>query len=251
MNKLLLSLYAILVCAFICTGQTQNDKTTADPGSRKSRNGNQSMLAAGTSLTAQLQKTLDVNNARVGDEVVLKTTQSIRADGEVIVPKGSTLIGRVTDVKRRTKENVQSQLSVVFDQLRGRELSMPLNATIVSITNVAARATADDSLMTDVSGSSQTSGSTRRQSSGGGGLLGGVGNTVGGLVNTTTQTVGSVAGSATQTAGTTTGSVVRTVNGLTISTEASGSANSTTTLSSPNKNLRFEKGSTFHLRVAN
>jgi hypothetical protein len=245
MNKVYLGIITVLASVCIAASQTQTSAKQAplaDEGRRVT-------LASGTSISAELQKTLDVNSARVGDQISLKTTQSIRQNGEVVVPKGSTLIGRVTEVQRRTKENAQSRIGMVFEKIEGKQISMPLSATIVSITNVAAGASASDSLMTNAGGSSQTTGST--SSTSGGGLLGGVTNTVGGLVGTTTQTVGTVANSGGQTLGTTTGAVGRGLSGLQISASASGSASSSTTLSSPNKNLRVEKGATFHIRAAN
>lgn len=101
----------------------------------------------------------------------------------------------------------------------------------------------------DISGSSQTSGTVRSQGSGGG-LLGGVGSTVGGVVNTTTGTLGNVAGSVANTVGTTAGGLGRTVNGIQISNSVSGSAAGGATLSSPSKNIRLEKGVMFQMNVA-
>ena len=236
MNKVYLGIITVLAGVCICAGQTGS--------------GHRSTVASGTQITAELQKTIDVSNAKVGDQVMLKTTQSIRQNGEVVVPKGSNLIGRVTEVTRRTKDNGESRIGLIFDRIEGRQLSMPLNATIVSVTNAAASARVGDTAMSDVSGSSTSSARTSRSSSGGG-LLGGVGDTVGGLVNTTTQTVGAVTDTATRTVGSTTNTAGRTISGLQISTSASGSENSATTLSTPNKNLRVEKGATFDLRVAN
>ena len=249
MNKVYLGVLTVLASAFICFGQTSKGQKTA-PLADDGKPGKSIVLTSGTAINAELQKTLDVNNAKVGDQVMLKTTQTIRQDGQVIVPRGSTLVGRITDVQKRSKDNARSRIGMIFERIQGRQLSVPLSATLVSITNAAARASVNDTLMTDVSGSSQTSGSTRSTSSGGG-LLGGVTNTVGSVVNTTTQTVGTVTSTAGQTVGSTTDTLGRTLGGIQISTEASGSANSSTTLSSTNKNLRVEKGATFHLRVVN
>jgi hypothetical protein len=243
MNKVYLIVSIILTCTLLGVGQTAKGKKAplADSGDRVS-------LMSGTNLDAQLQKTIDVNNAKVGDEVILKVTKSIKQNGEVVIPKGTELVGRVTEVQRRTKQNSTSKLGMLFDRIQGRDLSAPFSASIVSITNVAAQTAVGDSLMADTSGSSQTSGGVSRGSSGGG-LLGGVGSTVGGLVNTTTQTVGTVTNTAAQTAGTATGTVGRTLNGIQISSSATGSASSSSTLSSTNKNVRVEKGATFNLRV--
>ena len=248
MNKVFLGTIALLVFACTCFGQSDKRQRTAPLADEPKDNGRFS-LTSGTSISGELQKSLDVKNAKVGDQIVLRTTQSIRQDGSVVIPKGTTLIGRVTDVARRTKENSQSRIGMVFDRIEGKGLSMPLSLTLTSITNAAARVQADDAFMSDVSGSSRTTSTSR--SSSGGGLLGGVGSTVGSVVNTTTQTVGTVTNTAGQTIGSTTGAVGHTLSGIHISAEGSGSAGSATTLSSPNNSLRVEKGATFNFRVAN
>jgi hypothetical protein len=203
---------------------------------------------ANSNLQAQLQNTVDAKNARVGDEVILKTTQSATLDG-LAIPKGSRLIGRVTDVQQKAKNGAASRVGLLFDQIENRGQTTPITATIVSIVNTNTAAAIDEPI--DMGMSSSTSSRTSTSSSGGsgGGLLGGVTNTVGSVVNSTTQTVGGVTNSAVQTVGGTTQTLGRTVNGLQISTSASGSAQSSTTLSSPNNNVRLEKGVTFGLNV--
>ena len=202
---------------------------------------------ANSNLQAQLQNTLDAKNAHVGDEVILKTTQSTTIDG-LKIPKGTRLIGRVTDVQQRAKNGAASRLGLLFDQIENRGQTTPITASIVSIINTSTAANIDEPVDMGLSGS--TSSRTTSSSGGsGGGLLGGVTNTVGSVVNSTSQTVGGVTDSAVQTVGGTTQTVGRTVNGLQISTSASGSAQSSTTLSSPNNNVRLEKGVTFGLNV--
>lgn len=232
------------------SGKTKNSgKQQADSG----------FLNAGAVLQAQLQSTLDVQRSHVGDQVILKTTQAIKQNGETIIPKGTQLVGRVTEVQQRTKENAMSKLGLVFDQLQGRDLTTPITASILSVTNASAAANvADDMFSSDVSGSSSSSGRVSGGSGGGGGLLGGVTNTVGGVtnaaggvVNTATQTVGSTTNAALGSVNGAGGTLTRTINGIQISNSASGSAQSSTTLSSPNKNLKIEKGATFQLQVSN
>lgn len=227
-------------------------------------------LDSATNITGELQSTLDAKHAKIGDEVILKTTKAIKQNGETVIPKGSSLIGHVTEVQQRTKGNAMSKLGLVFDRVEGKNLSADIVASVVSITNVrAVNNIGSDTLGSDVMGSSGTSarGSARASGSGGllgggsgGGLLGGVENTAGGLVGGATQTVGGVANTATQTVngatntttrtlGDTTNAVGQTVNGITISQSASGSANSSTTFSSQNKNVRLEKGVTFNLQL--
>ena len=255
-----------MIVALSLSAAAQKQKTQPDEGptasstsSRSKKDNNsgssESVLQAGTSLEAQLQSMLDVKKSKVGDEVILKTTKSIKQNGEVIVPKGSQLVGRITEVKQKTKDNATSKIGMVFDRIHGKNLDMPINASIVSVATAQVNAAAGDLFSTDLSGSSSTSGraSSGGSSGGGGGLLGGVGSTVGGVVNTTTSTVGSVANTATSTVGNTvghtTGTVGRTVNGLQISQSASGSASSSSTLSAHGKDVKIEKGAMFQLRL--
>lgn len=213
-----------------------------------SSNGSASFSSV-SSLQAQLQNTLDVKNAKVGDEVILKTTQAIKQNGQVVVAKGSQLVGHVTEVQQRAKNGAASRLGLVFDSLKNGGTITPITASIVSITNVAAAASAGNALDSDLSGSTSTSSRSASSASSGGGLLGGVTNTVGGVLNNTTQTVGGVTNTAGQVLGTTTSTVGQTINGLQISTSANGSAQGSTTLSSQDKNVRLEKGVTFNLNV--
>ena len=255
------------------TGVTfgQKNKTPengGDPEVRNSKNSQKSnkdsgaTINAGTAIQGELQSTVDVRKSRVGDQVVLKTTKAIKQNGQTVVQKGSTLVGRITEITRRSKENSESRIGMLFDRIQGKDLSAPISASIVSVTNVAASAAAGDMFAGDLMGTSSTSGSVSRSggNSSGGGLLGGTTGAVGGLVNNTTNTVGSVANTTTQTVGNTVGSTVNTasgttqglggtLNGLRISQSTSASANGSTTLSSPNKDLRIEKGATFNLMV--
>jgi hypothetical protein len=267
MRKIIFTSVLLLTASTLCFAQKAktdpNDEQTprqtatkqdSKKGKSASVNGN-GQLTGTANIQAELQKTLNVNAAQVGDTVVLKTTQAVKQNGQVIVQKGSTLIGRVTEVQTRAAGNATSKLGLVFDQLQNGDLATPITASVVSIANVQSAASLGDSMMSDVSTSSRTSGSASGGNSGGGllgggaggGLLGGVGNTVGGVVNTATSTTGGLVNTATETAGTATGTVGRTLSGLQISNSASGSANGSTTISSGDKNLRLEKGVTFNL----
>jgi hypothetical protein len=244
MSKVYLGIVIILAGTVFGFGQ----KDKAAPSVERNAP-NQPVLSAGTVLNAELQSTLDVKNTQIGDRVVLKTTRAIKQNGDVLVAKGTTLIGRVTEVQRRTKQNGTSRLGMIFDRIEGKNLSAPIATSIVSITNAAAAVSTNDGFDSDLSSSSQSSTSVSRSGGSSGGLLGGVGNTVGGLVNTTTQTAGTVTGAVSNTASGTTGVVGQTLNGIQISTAASGSAGSSTTLSSANRDIRIDKGAAFNLRV--
>lgn len=242
----------------------QAQATSKASGSSKSNTsvtkGEREIISSGTIVNAELVNSIDVRKSQVGDEVVLRTTKAIKAGGETVVGKGSTLVGRITEIQKRTKDNAQSRVSMLFEEIRGKDLSAPISVSIISMTTARTAASVNDTFAdTGLMTSSNTSAGSSGSSGGGGGLLGGVGNTVGGLVNTTTSTAGNVVGSATQTvgntvggvtqtAGNTVGTVGRTVNGIQISQAMGGSASGSTTLSSGTKDVRVEKGATFNVQ---
>lgn len=256
MKKIVFCTGLILTVGVFGFGQKQKQQPDSVDGPKSTDRSSVSgvMLDSGTRIDGQLQSTVDVKKSRVGDEVVLKTTKSVKQNGQTMVPKGSRLIGRITDVQQKSKSNGASRLGMIFDRIEGRNLAAPISASIVSITNASASSRLGDSADADIFGSSSTSARASGGSSssgGGGGLLGGVTNTVGGVLNTTTQTVGGITNTAGQTAGNTAGSLGQTINGIQISSSVNGSVQSGTTLSAANRNIRLEKGVMIGLQLNN
>ncbi|HZH30486.1 MAG TPA: hypothetical protein VEY11_06960 [Pyrinomonadaceae bacterium] len=203
-------------------------------------------IASGTQLAAQLETTLDARKARVGDRVVLRTTETLKSNGQVVAKKGARLIGRVTDVQQRTKSNAESRIGLVFDRLESGSLATPISATITSIAQAgaSARSSNDDfSASSDTRATSTASGGSR-SGSGGGGLLGGVTNTAGGVLDTTTRAGGEIVSGTTGAVG---GAVGGTLGGIRISEATSGTVEGGSTLSLTGNNLRLEKNTTFRL----
>src|SRR5205823_345506 len=91
---------------------------SASNDSSISKQGRQVNLQSNTQLAAQLENSLDARHAKIGDRVALKTTQAVKQNGEVIVPKGSRLIGHVTEVQQQTKSDTQSVIGIAFDRLQ-------------------------------------------------------------------------------------------------------------------------------------
>ena len=261
MKKLLVIASISIFGAISVSAQAQaSNKASVDYSSSTNvSKGQKEIISSGTIVNAELMNSVDVRKSKVGDQVVLKTTKAIKTGGETVVAKGSTLVGLITEIQQRTKDNAQSRISMLFEEIKGKDLSSPISVSIISMTAARTAASVNDSfvdtgLMTSSSTSARNSGSA-----GGGGLLGGVGNTVGGLVNTTTSTTGNVVGGATQTVGNTVGAVTqtagntagtlgRTINGIQISQAMGGSASGSTTRSSWTKDLRIEKGATFNIQ---
>jgi hypothetical protein len=251
MKRIIFGLTLVFALAVAGFAQKNSTKAADSAGNQTSasKNGKSINLASGTQVTGELQNSLDVQHAKVGDEVILKTTSAVKQNGQVVIQKGSRLVGHVTEVQQRAKGQAASKVGVLFDTLSQGGNQIPINAVVTSITQAHANSSVGDDISTDVSGSSTTTTSARSSSSGGG-LLGGVGNTVGGVVNTTTQTVGGVTNTAGQTLGNTTQAVGGTLRGIQISQSGSASANGGSTLSLNDGNLRLDKGTTFNLTLS-
>jgi hypothetical protein len=255
-----ISLLAVLValCGVSAFAQAQaSNKATGNASSNSSvSKGQKEIISSGTVTNAELMNSIDVRKSKIGDQVTLKTTKAIKQNGETVVAKGSTLVGRITEIQRRTKENGESRIGMLFETIEGKNLNAPVSISILSMTAARTTASAND---TFADSGLMSSSSASAQSSGGGGLLSGVGNTVGGVVNTAasttgnvvggvTQTAGSVVGGVTQTAGNTVGTVGRSVNGIQITQAMGGSASGSTTFSARNKDVKIEKGATFNVQ---
>jgi hypothetical protein len=254
MSRHILTIALVIFCASAAVAQRTGTSTatSATSTTSASTNGKAVNLQSGTRLAAQLQNTLDVGKARVGDQVVLKTTEAIKSQGRTVVNKGARLIGHVTEVSQKTRAGGESSIGLVFDRLESGSLETPINATITSITRAATRARVDDegiSAGTSARSNSSARTSSRQSSGNGGGLLGGVTGTVGGVVNSTTQTAGDVVGGTTGAAGETVGGVTQSVGGIRISQSTDASVEGGSTLSLTGNNLRLEKGTSFNLRL--
>ncbi len=262
MKRTLLSISLTLVCGFALNAQTAKTNASGAVSSQTSaaaRAANKSVnLDSGTRLAGELQSTIDARKAKVGDRVVLKTTQAIKAQGRTVVGKGSRLVGHVTEVSQKSQSSGESRIGLLFDRLEGGSLNMPIAATITSVVNGSARARAnDEDLVASDAGSTSSarasSGSSRSSSSGNGNLLGGVVNsttsTVGNVVGGTTAAVGSTVDSTANVVGNNATGVGRSLGGIQISQSSNASVEGSSVLSLQGGNLHLEKGTTLNLML--
>lgn len=77
-------------------------------------------VAKDTMLQTELAKTIDAKNAKPGDEVTARLTQDVLAKGKVILPRGSKVIGHVSEAQAHSKEHPESKLVVVFDRIAAK-----------------------------------------------------------------------------------------------------------------------------------
>jgi hypothetical protein len=173
--------------------------------------GNSATLDSGTQMNAVLSHPVDAKKNKPGDQVTAKTTDNVKSNGQVVIPKGSTLVGHVTQTQARGDGHSDSSMGIVFDRAELKNgQSLPINnfaiQAIAQAEGSASTMTSTGPDMMGGSGSGSGMGSGRMSGggsgSGGGGLLGGatssVGTTVGTATNATSS-AGGVAGNTTST----------------------------------------------------
>jgi hypothetical protein len=247
-------------------GAQASGGASAASGASAQANGSNASLASGTALTAELSSSVDSKKAKVGDQVVAHTTEAVKSDGKTIVPKGTRLIGHVTQASARAKGDTESAVAIQFDKAilkKGEE--MPLNLVIRAIaagqSNAAAGSGGPGLDAMGDAGAAAAGGSP--MSGGNRGALGGVGSTAGvatGAVANTAAGVGRTATGAANAAGGVAGSAngaagglnsagqltsssrgVFGLNGVNLVTDAS-SATQGSVITSTGKNVHLDSG---------
>ena len=92
-------------------------------------------LSAGSTIPAMLEKGVDARKNKVGDEVTAKTTENVKSGGQIAVPRGSKLVGHVTEAKARTKEESESAVGIAFDHAvlkDGHEIPLALEIQAIA-----------------------------------------------------------------------------------------------------------------------
>jgi hypothetical protein len=167
-----------------------------------------------TSVQTELTSRLDSRNATVGQEVTAKTTQTAKLADGTTLPKGTKLVGHVTQVRASNKDQPYAVLSMTFDraELKSGE-SVALRSVIRTVAppaNVAASAA--DSMMADEQAGPASAGAGGMgpgSARGGGPALGG-----GGVAGGTARGGGQTAGGVGQVAGPTIGGGTRETHSL-------------------------------------
>ncbi len=94
-----------------------------------------SRIAPGTLIWAEFTKPLDAKRNRVDDPVEAKTSVDLLAQGKIILPRNTKVLGRVTAVKQRTKDSPESFIAITLDRLvlaNGQEIPVPMSVQAVA-----------------------------------------------------------------------------------------------------------------------
>jgi len=196
----------------------QVSNSNAASGSASAGN-NSASLASGTAMNAELSQPVDAKKNKPGDAVTAKTTSATKSNGNVVMPKGTKLVGHIREAKARAKGESESAVGIVFDKAvmkNGQEI--PLNVALQAV--AASQTAASSSVAQDdlYAGGGAVSGAGAGGRGSGGGVLGGARSTAGATAGSVANTAGNVGGGAVNStanvAGTATGAARGAVGGL-------------------------------------
>jgi len=124
-----------LVTAALCTGLAIGQTTPSSGSEYAAQAGDESPnMQAAAQVPAELSKTLDSKNAKVNEEVVAKSVKETSLADGTTLPKGAKLVGHVTAVQPRTKDNPNGQVTIVFDHVVTKDgHQMPVRAALLGI----------------------------------------------------------------------------------------------------------------------
>jgi hypothetical protein len=85
-------------------------------------------LTSGTVINAKLDSNVDSKKAKAGTQITADTTEAVKSnDGRAVLPKGTKLIGHVTEATSKDAGGNQSTLAIQFDKAKlknGQEMSL-------------------------------------------------------------------------------------------------------------------------------
>jgi hypothetical protein len=106
----------------------------AAPPAAAPPNGAPAKISPGSILPVVLSKTVDAKKAKTGDEVLGKIPQDLSANGKVVIPQDTKVIGHVAEVKASDHDSKDSKLGIVFDKMSMKDGSeIPLMAEIQAV----------------------------------------------------------------------------------------------------------------------
>jgi hypothetical protein len=114
-TALTLLVLSVLVLCLPRTGLAQQTIASAAPVPKASPSA--ASTATRILIPAPLASSVDSKKLKTGDEVVLKTTANLSWTGGATIPRGSKVVGHVTEAKARANGDAQSSLAIAFDKV--------------------------------------------------------------------------------------------------------------------------------------
>jgi hypothetical protein len=166
-----------------------------------------------TSVQTELTSRLDSRDAAVGQEVTAKTMQTAKLADGTTLPKGTKLVGHVTQVRASNKDQPYAMLAMTFDRAElknGQSVALrSVIRTVAPPVTATVSATAVDRMMAEEQAGPGSAGGMGPGSARGGPGMGG-----GGVAGGTARGGGQTAGGVGQADGPTIGGAARETHSL-------------------------------------
>lgn len=105
-------------------------------------------------ISGELVTKIDSKKAKSGEQVVVKTTEKATTADGVIIPKGSKIIGHVTEVQAHTKQSPNSRVTLQFDKAQLKDgKTLPIKSVLQAVGPAAMSPGTQDAFGTGVPGS--------------------------------------------------------------------------------------------------
>jgi Bacterial conjugation TrbI-like protein len=127
MKSLVIVFLAGILCAASAAAQSPPPSQAAS---------SEASLAGGMVINAALNTSIDSKKAKPGEQITAHTTEAVKSnDGRTILPKGTKLVGHVTQASARSNGQAESMLAIQFDKATlkdGQEVALN-NAVIQAV----------------------------------------------------------------------------------------------------------------------
>lgn len=127
----------LVVTLFVVLTLSLSASLTAMVGGQAAAQSSATQSATGGghgTFSVELAKALDSKKLKEGDEVQAKLTGSITLPSGATVPRGTMVIGHVTQVKTRSQNDAESTLGISFDKIvLGKGEDAPIKGVIQAV----------------------------------------------------------------------------------------------------------------------
>src|SRR5436190_2800209 len=122
---------AIFAAIILCSVSLKAQTSTGEPQVRN--------------LLAILTKAVETKTAKAGDEIILRSISDLIMDGNLVIPRGSKLTGRLTEIAFKGKDNSDTILAFSVEKATLKNgIEIPLQAIVAALAAPRGDSLADD-----------------------------------------------------------------------------------------------------------
>ena len=111
------SICALLFCVLLAYAPLSHAQQPAPHQPATSSASNQLVLAKGTPVKLRLKRDVSSANAKPGDNIEFEVVEEVKVGDLVVIPKGNTAAGTVTDVQAARRMGRRGKLDIELDSV--------------------------------------------------------------------------------------------------------------------------------------